>query len=170
MKQFFANKTKQWGGPWRWLAAGLLAACTVSTHAQQQGFGGGGGGASTTTRTYPSNTQVGEALITSDPQTRSLIIVTDEATNEDIKRVLQSLDRPKPQALINVRLPEIGDWRQNLRLVEEATAVEAELGGQGRVLIRASGTEPVLRVMVEARDDRRARTDAERLATAAAGG
>ena len=102
MKRFLMSKPKQAAGPWHWLAAGLLAACTVSTHAQQQGFGGGGGGASTTTRTYPSNTQVGEALITSDPQTRSLIIVTDEATNEDIKRVLQSLDRPKPQALINV--------------------------------------------------------------------
>ena len=102
MKRFFANKTSPASGPWRWLAVGILATCTVNSQAQQQGFGGGGGGASTTTRTYPSNTQVGEALITSDPQTRSLIVVTDEATNEDIKRVLKSLDRPKPQALINV--------------------------------------------------------------------
>jgi phosphoglucosamine mutase len=72
-----------------------------------------------------------------------------------------------PQALINVRLREMRDWRQNARLVEEAKAVEASLTGEGRVLIRASGTEPVLRVMVEARDDRRARAEAERLAFAA---
>ena len=40
----------------------------------------------------------------------------------------------------------------------------------GRVLIRASGTEPVLRVMVEARDEIQARTTAERLAEAVRGG
>jgi len=72
-----------------------------------------------------------------------------------------------PQALINVRLHDMGDWRCNARLVEEARAVEAGLSGQGRVLIRASGTEPVLRVMVEAREDHRARADAQRLAMAA---
>jgi phosphoglucosamine mutase len=72
-----------------------------------------------------------------------------------------------PQALINVRLQDMGDWRCNARLVEEARAVEAGLSGQGRVLIRASGTEPVLRVMVEAREDHRARADAQRLAMAA---
>ncbi len=72
-----------------------------------------------------------------------------------------------PQTLINVRLAQMGDWRQNAHLVAEAKAVEQELTGQGRVLIRASGTEPVLRVMVEAREAGRARADAERLAAAA---
>ena len=72
-----------------------------------------------------------------------------------------------PQVLINVRLGTMGDWKQNAHLVEEARAVEAGLSGHGRVLIRASGTEPVLRVMVEARDDQRARAAAERLALAA---
>jgi len=72
-----------------------------------------------------------------------------------------------PQTMINVRLAQMGDWRQNAHLVAEAKAVEQELTGQGRVLIRASGTEPVLRVMVEAREASRARADAERLAAAA---
>jgi len=72
-----------------------------------------------------------------------------------------------PQTLINVRLAQMGDWRQNAHLVAEAKAVEQELTGQGRVLIRASGTEPVLRVMVEAREAGRARAEAERLAAAA---
>ena len=57
-----------------------------------------------------------------------------------------------PQTLINVRLQGGQDWRQNARLQDDIRAVEAELGGTGRVLIRASGTEPVLRVMAEARE------------------
>lgn len=72
-----------------------------------------------------------------------------------------------PQVLLNVRLPPGEDWTRNTRLKEATLAVEAELGTHGRVLVRASGTEPVLRVMVEAADESLARTGAERVAAAA---
>ncbi|KQM68706.1 phosphoglucosamine mutase [Xylophilus sp. Leaf220] len=69
-----------------------------------------------------------------------------------------------PQTLINVRLQPGQDWRTHARLDEETRAVENELGADGRVLIRASGTEPLLRVMVEARDAQQAQRAAERIA------
>ncbi len=71
-----------------------------------------------------------------------------------------------PQTLINVRLQPGQDWKTNTFLDEETRAVEAELADTGRVLIRASGTEPLLRVMVEARDAKQAQACAERLAAA----
>ena len=74
-----------------------------------------------------------------------------------------------PQTLLNVRIQAGQDWRSNTRLADEQRAVTAELGGRGRVLIRASGTEPVLRVMVEAGDAAQAARCAERLAAAARG-
>ncbi|MGS4866367.1 phosphoglucosamine mutase, partial [Acinetobacter baumannii] len=55
-----------------------------------------------------------------------------------------------PQTLINVRLAAGQDWQNNSRMAAEQAAVVAELGERGRVLVRASGTEPLLRVMVEA--------------------
>ncbi len=73
-----------------------------------------------------------------------------------------------PQTLINVRLPDGSDWRCNTALAGEQQAVQAELGDRGRVLIRPSGTEPVLRVMVEACDAELAQRCAQRLAAAAA--
>jgi phosphoglucosamine mutase len=72
-----------------------------------------------------------------------------------------------PQTLLNVRLAEGRDWRSNPALAAAQQAVDAELGEGGRVLIRASGTEPVLRIMVEARDAAVGRQAAERLAAAA---
>ena len=71
-----------------------------------------------------------------------------------------------PQTLINVRLHPGQDWKANTRLAQETLAIEGELAQSGRVLIRASGTEPLVRVMVEARDEATARTSAERLAEA----
>ena len=71
-----------------------------------------------------------------------------------------------PQTLINVRLEPGQDWKTNTFLSDEIRAVEAELGDTGRVLIRPSGTEPLLRVMVEARDATQCQACADRLAAA----
>ncbi len=71
-----------------------------------------------------------------------------------------------PQVLINVRLQPGQDWKSNAPLSDEMRRVSEELGDTGRVLIRPSGTEPLLRVMVEARDAVQARACAERLALA----
>jgi len=71
-----------------------------------------------------------------------------------------------PQTLINVRLAAGQDWKSSPRLAEEQSAVTAELGNKGRVLIRASGTEPLLRVMVEASDAGLAQRCAQRLVDA----
>ena len=69
-----------------------------------------------------------------------------------------------PQTLINVRLSPGQDWKANARLTAETQAAEAALGDTGRVLIRASGTEPLVRVMVEARDATQALGWAQRIA------
>ena len=69
-----------------------------------------------------------------------------------------------PQRLINVRLKPGQDWQNNQALASAKAEVEAQLVGQGRVLIRASGTEPLVRVMVEARDKTLADQCCERLA------
>jgi phosphoglucosamine mutase len=75
-----------------------------------------------------------------------------------------------PQVLLNVRLAPGQDWKSNRLLAQATQAVERELAGNGRVLIRASGTEPLLRVMVEARDAAQANACAQRLADVARGG
>jgi phosphoglucosamine mutase len=69
-----------------------------------------------------------------------------------------------PQTLINVRLKPGSDWKSNSALAAAQTAVGHELGDGGRVLIRPSGTEPLVRVMVEARDAAQAQRCAQRLA------
>ena len=74
-----------------------------------------------------------------------------------------------PQTLLNVRLKPGQDWKSNELLKTETSAIEAKLGQTGRVLIRASGTEPLLRLMVEARDAEQALACAQRLAKAVTG-
>lgn len=69
-----------------------------------------------------------------------------------------------PQALINVKVTSGYDWQKSSAVRAEKEIVEAELGDSGRVLIRASGTEPLIRVMVEARDPELANAMARRIA------
>jgi phosphoglucosamine mutase len=68
-----------------------------------------------------------------------------------------------PQTLINVRLRPDQDWQASPGLANAIRAVEVELADHGRVLIRASGTEPLVRVMVEARDAGQAQAFAEHI-------
>lgn len=70
-----------------------------------------------------------------------------------------------PQSLINVRVASGFDWKNNPAMVAERDAVEAEMGTRGRVLIRASGTEPLIRVMVEGKSAEIAETMARRIAS-----
>ena len=69
-----------------------------------------------------------------------------------------------PQSLVNVTVAKGYDWQGNAALMGAKAAAEAELGDNGRVLIRASGTEPLIRVMVEAADARQADAMAHRIA------
>ena len=77
-----------------------------------------------------------------------------------------------PQRLINVRVPKGYDWRSNEAIRVAQAGTIAALGDAGRVLLRPSGTEPVLRVMVEAREadvaDKHAQVLADVIAAAAA--
>jgi phosphoglucosamine mutase len=54
-----------------------------------------------------------------------------------------------PQVLLNVRFKAGYDWKTDKVLAKQISTVESDLKGKGRVLIRASGTEPLVRVMVE---------------------
>ena len=60
-----------------------------------------------------------------------------------------------PQKLINVSLPRGFDWEKNASITKSRQAVERRLGSKGRVLLRPSGTEPLLRVMVEGENEAR---------------
>lgn len=67
------------------------------------------------------------------------------------------------QHMVNIRLREGLDWQHHVPFQQACLALEKKLGDQGRILIRPSGTEPVLRIMVEAPDRHTAQTSAEQL-------
>jgi phosphoglucosamine mutase len=69
-----------------------------------------------------------------------------------------------PQTLINVKVSPGYAWQKQAAVLDEKELVEAALGDTGRVLIRPSGTEPLLRVMVEAETAELANTMARRIA------
>lgn len=71
-----------------------------------------------------------------------------------------------PQVLINKRIERGYDWKANAGFMTAVKDAEAKLAGTGRILIRPSGTEPLLRIMVEAEDRELARATATATADA----
>jgi phosphoglucosamine mutase len=67
------------------------------------------------------------------------------------------------QHMVNIRLREGLDWQHHAPFQQACLALEKKLGDKGRILIRPSGTEPVLRIMVEAPDMPTAQVSAEHL-------
>ncbi|ANN79104.1 phosphoglucosamine mutase [Bordetella flabilis] len=78
--------------------------------------------------------------------------------------------RMYPQQMINVPLSPGQDWQSHPGLLTARRKVEAELAGRGRLLIRASGTEPKLRLMVEAEESALAMACAQDLAASLSAG
>jgi len=87
------------------------------------------------------------------------------ATAMPLSRLAASAPR-LPQVLLNVRVATRGELGDAVAVWDEVRRVTEEMGEDGRVLVRESGTEPVVRVMVESSQEERATASAERIAKA----
>jgi len=138
--------------PLCFMLAALLFALAAPEGAQAQfrpggggfggrGGGGGGFGGTTGTRTYPGNGQIGEATIMADPETRRIIVITDDETAQHISQVVTNLDQPKPQVLIKVLFVEI-TYTDDFDLGVTIQQANAELSNSS--LRTSFATEPTL--------------------------
>lgn len=128
----FAQTTGARGGT----TASRPTTSTAARPTTASGGGGGGGSSAGANRQYVNSTMIGDAVITSDLETRRLIIVTDDETNDNIRTIIQSLDKPKPQVLINVVFVQV-THDKGLDLGAEASlagsvAINQEPGGRAR--------------------------------------
>ena len=85
-------------------------------------------------------------------------------TGKELRQLRAEAITEYPQVLVNVRMPRGVDVSEMDELWDEVAAVEGELGDEGRVLVRPSGTEPLIRIMVEAPSQAQASSYADRLA------
>jgi len=102
----------------------------------------------------------GDGLLTA---VRLLDVVA--GTGKELRELRAEAITEYPQILQNVRVGRGASLDEAGALWEEVRAVETELGEEGRVLVRASGTEPLIRVMVEAPSEEAARRYADRLSS-----
>ncbi|MEJ7489940.1 phosphoglucosamine mutase [Staphylococcus pettenkoferi] len=100
----------------------------------------------------------GDGLLTG-VQLASVIKLTGKKLSE-----LASQMKKYPQSLVNVKVTDKHRVEENVAVQEEMTKVEVDMNGEGRILVRPSGTEPLVRVMVEAATDEKAQAYAERIA------
>lgn len=100
----------------------------------------------------------GDGLLTG-VQLASVIKLTGKKLSE-----LAAQMKKYPQSLVNVKVTDKHRVEENVAVQEEMTKVEVDMNGEGRILVRPSGTEPLVRVMVEAATDEKAQAYAERIA------
>lgn len=93
------------------------------------------------------------------------VLVALKRSGQSLAGLLGAL-RLYPQTMINVPVSSGFNWQEHATVQQAISASEERLGARGRVLLRPSGTEPVLRVMVEAEDPVLSRREAERIAAA----
>ena len=105
--------------------------------------------------------QTGDGLLTA---VQLLNVVA--GTGKELRELRAEAITEYPQVLVNVEVDRRADLDRADQLWEEIREVEEELGDEGRVLVRASGTEPLIRIMVEAPSQEAAEGYAERLASA----
>jgi phosphoglucosamine mutase len=101
---------------------------------------------------------------TGDGILTGLHVVAEMARTGKTLKELASVMTVFPQVMINVRDVDHHGLTGNRVIADAVAAAEAELGGTGRVLLRPSGTEPMVRVMVEAADEATAKRVADELA------
>lgn len=105
-------------------------------------------------------TTTGDGLVTA---LQVLAIIKE--TGKPLAELTSGMTR-LPQVLINVRTPQRVELDSAAPVREAVANVERRLGSRGRVVLRASGTEPVIRVMVEGQDQAEVRKLAEEIAQA----
>jgi phosphoglucosamine mutase len=110
---------------------------------------------------FTKHSQTGDGLLTA---VELLNIVA--GTGKELRELRAEAITEYPQILHNVLTDRMVDLAGAEQLWEEVKGVEEELGDEGRVLVRPSGTEPLVRIMVEASSESTARMYAERLASA----
>src|SRR5437879_1817835 len=92
-----------------WQSIGVLAQQRTTTSPNRTGGGAGlsSGAGSGSTRQYTPNGAVGEAMISVDPETGRVIVITDPETSQYVGQVITNLDHPEPQVLIKVVFLEV---------------------------------------------------------------
>jgi phosphoglucosamine mutase len=110
---------------------------------------------------FTDHSQTGDGLLTA---VQLLNVVA--GTGKELRELRAEAITEYPQILLNVTVDRSFDLSGAAALWDEVTEVERELGDDGRVLVRPSGTEPLVRIMVEAASEDTARRYADRLVSA----
>ena len=99
-------------------------------------------------RQYRNNTVLGDAVIQVDPESRSLVIISDEETHTQIMKIIKELDRPKPQVLIKVLFADV-IYNDDLDVGLEASA-NFRAGSPLLSALTATGTSTVVNTITNA--------------------